>query len=110
MSLRPAMPHEAADREACEHSCHSDPSNPGDHGGARSVYDLHPGQTGEVTQVNAEGAARQRLLAMGILPQALVAVERVAPAGGPRRQPQLGQDNPVQRRDRRASTWATTPA
>jgi DtxR family transcriptional regulator, Mn-dependent transcriptional regulator len=73
-----------AEQETCEHACHADDeSRRGAHGTAKSVYDLDPGQGGQVTQVNAEGAIRQRLLDMGILPQARVDVERVAPAGEP---------------------------
>lgn len=73
-----------ADVPACEHACRTQEDLPeGGHGRTVSLYDLDPGQGGEVTQVNAEGAIRQRLLDMGILPQAHVAVERVAPAGEP---------------------------
>lgn len=73
-----------SDVPACEHACDTqDDRSEGQKGAARSVYDLDPGQGGEVTQVNAEGAIRQRLLDMGILPQAHVEVERVAPAGEP---------------------------
>lgn len=48
-----------------------------------SVSELKPGQRGRVTQVNAQGAIRQRLLDMGVLPDTLVEVERVAPTGDP---------------------------
>ncbi len=48
-----------------------------------SVFELEPGSEGKVTQVNAYGAIRQRLLDMGILPDARVEVERVAPSGEP---------------------------
>jgi Fe2+ transport system protein FeoA len=48
-----------------------------------SVFDLKPGQQGMVTRVNARGAVRQRLLDMGLLPNVLLRVERVAPGGGP---------------------------
>ena len=48
-----------------------------------SVSDLKPGQQGMVTRVNARGAVRQRLLDMGLLPNVLLRVERVAPGGGP---------------------------
>jgi len=72
------------DVPACEHAClDGDEESAGRKGTAMSVYDLAPGQGGEVTQVNAEGAIRQRLLDMGLLPQARVEVERVAPAGEP---------------------------
>lgn len=48
-----------------------------------SLAELKPGETGRVRQVNALGAVRQRLLDMGVLPDALIRVERVAPAGDP---------------------------
>ena len=49
----------------------------------RSIADLHPGEGGRVTQVNGHGAVRQRLLDMGILPDAHIDIERIAPAGDP---------------------------
>ena len=49
----------------------------------RRVSDLSPGERGSVRQVNGGGAIRQRLLDMGILPDVLIEVERVAPAGDP---------------------------
>ncbi len=48
-----------------------------------SVHDLRPGQTGTVTHVNARGSIRQRLLDMGVLPDAAVELVRVAPSGDP---------------------------
>ncbi|MAE72303.1 MAG: hypothetical protein CME06_17775 [Gemmatimonadetes bacterium] len=54
-----------------------------DSGGPMSIFDLTPGDHARVSQVNARGAIRQRLLDMGILPQAKVELERVAPAGEP---------------------------
>jgi len=48
-----------------------------------SVSDLKPGQQGIVRQVNAKGAIRQRLLDMGLLPDVVLRVERVAPVGDP---------------------------
>jgi DtxR family Mn-dependent transcriptional regulator len=48
-----------------------------------SIADLQPGQQGVIRQVNAQGAIRQRLLDMGVLPDTPIQVERVAPAGGP---------------------------
>ena len=48
-----------------------------------SVYELEPGQQGTVTQINAQGAIRQRLLDMGILPDVKLEVERIAPTGEP---------------------------
>jgi DtxR family Mn-dependent transcriptional regulator len=48
-----------------------------------SIADLDPGQRGRVTQVESSGAVRQRLLDMGLLPDAVVELARVAPAGDP---------------------------
>lgn len=48
-----------------------------------SVYDLKPGESGLVTNVYSQGAIRQRLLDMGILPNATIRMERVAPTGDP---------------------------
>lgn len=49
----------------------------------RSIADLTPGDHARVKQVNGSGAIRQRLLDMGILPDTLVEVERIAPTGDP---------------------------
>lgn len=51
--------------------------------GQMSVSNLRPGQSGRVTQVVGEGAVRQRMLDMGIIPNAQIEVERVAPSGDP---------------------------
>lgn len=48
-----------------------------------TVFDLKPGDEATVTAVTAEGAIRQRLLDMGILPKTKLAIARIAPGGGP---------------------------
>lgn len=48
-----------------------------------SLSDLEPGESGTIVRVNARGAVRQRLLDMGILPNVVVEMERVAPSGDP---------------------------
>ncbi len=48
-----------------------------------SLECLAPGDQGRVTQVGGQGAVRQRILDMGILPGVEVRVERMAPAGDP---------------------------
>lgn len=48
-----------------------------------SLLDLKPGQQGKIKQVKAKGAVRQRLLDMGLLPNAIAHLERVAPTGDP---------------------------
>lgn len=48
-----------------------------------SIADLKPGESGRVRQINTSGAIRQRLLDMGVLPDVVVRIERVAPTGDP---------------------------
>lgn len=69
---------------ACQHACAAKPQHAAAPWPATtSVYALQPGQWGTVVQVNARGAVRQRLLDMGVLPNARITMERVAPAGDP---------------------------
>lgn len=44
---------------------------------------LQPGEQGEVYQVQAQGAVRQRLLEMGFIRGARLRVEKLAPLGDP---------------------------
>jgi len=44
---------------------------------------LKPGEKGMVVQISANGALRQRLIDMGLLPHTEVEIERVAPSGDP---------------------------
>lgn len=44
---------------------------------------LHPGDRGEVVQVEAHGQVRQRLLEMGFIRGAQLRVEKLAPLGDP---------------------------
>lgn len=44
---------------------------------------MKPGQQATVISVSAQGAIRQRLLDMGILPRKNLEVARIAPGGGP---------------------------
>ena len=77
-----SMVHE--DMPACEHACTGSGSRRKDSGdGTMSLLDLMPGQEGKVRQVNARGAVRQRLLDMGLLPDVVTRLERVAPTGDP---------------------------
>lgn len=48
-----------------------------------SVFDLKPLQQGQIHDLRARGALRQRLLDMGLLPHSAIRVERVAPGGEP---------------------------
>ena len=49
----------------------------------RLLKDLEPGERGRVTQITGRGAIRRRMLDMGILPDAIIELERVAPTGDP---------------------------
>ncbi len=69
------------DAAPCEHACEAN-DRVQEHT-AVSVFDMAPGQRARVTQVRAQGAIRQRLLDMGILPRAEIEVERTAPGGEP---------------------------
>ena len=51
--------------------------------GKRTIGDLKPGEHGMVSNVVGDGAVRQRILDIGILPNVSVEVERVAPSGDP---------------------------
>ena len=48
-----------------------------------NISNLRPGEEGKVSQVRAKGAVRQRLLDMGLLPDVVIRVERLAPTGDP---------------------------
>lgn len=48
-----------------------------------TISNLKPGTRARVLQVHGSGAIRQRLLDMGLLPQATLTLERVAPTGDP---------------------------
>ncbi len=48
-----------------------------------SISELKPGQRARVDQVTGNGAIRQRLLEMGLMPEAQLQVERIAPSGDP---------------------------
>ncbi len=71
------------DAAPCPHHCTVAEGEEAAGGHSMSVFEMRPGEIGCVTQVNAEGAIRQRLLDMGILPDTRVELERVAPTGEP---------------------------
>ncbi|MBP5716378.1 MAG: FeoA domain-containing protein, partial [Bacteroidales bacterium] len=48
-----------------------------------TLRDLKIGQTGRITAVGGEGALRQHLLDMGVIPEAEVTVVKYAPMGDP---------------------------
>lgn len=49
----------------------------------KPLSDLKPGQKGTITKVRGSGHIHRRLLDMGMIPQAAVEVEQVAPLGDP---------------------------
>jgi len=67
----------------CSGVCHrhSDMEAPAEN--LTSLRNLTPGQCGRVVRVKGTGAIRQRILDMGLLPDVLVQLERVSPAGDP---------------------------
>jgi len=48
-----------------------------------TISKLKPGERARVARVEGSGAIRQRLLDMGLLPEAAITVQRVAPTGDP---------------------------
>jgi len=48
-----------------------------------ALSDLLPGERARVARIDADGAVRQRLLDMGILPDTVIEFQRTAPAGDP---------------------------
>jgi DtxR family Mn-dependent transcriptional regulator len=72
-----------ADAEPCPHDCPSDPLVLAERTDQMSIADLRPGQRGRVRQIEGQGAIRQRLLDMGLMPDAEVELARIAPAGDP---------------------------
>jgi ferrous iron transport protein A len=71
------------DVEPCPHDCPGHPVVLAGRTDQMSIADLTPGQRGRVRQIEGQGAIRQRLLDMGILPDAEIELARIAPAGDP---------------------------
>lgn len=67
----------------CSHFCTAEPWDLDKTEEIMSLSKLKPGHKATVKKVNGKGAIRQRLLDMGILPEVVVEVERVAPSGDP---------------------------
>lgn len=49
----------------------------------RSLADLRPGDKARIANIVSHGAIRQRMLDMGLLPNALIELERLGPGGDP---------------------------
>ncbi|MBN1550480.1 metal-dependent transcriptional regulator [bacterium] len=52
-------------------------------GMVKTLSSLSPGESGRVARVQADTAIRQRLIDMGVLPNVVITVERMAPLGDP---------------------------
>jgi Fe2+ transport system protein FeoA len=50
---------------------------------AKPLKDLKPKEKGRIVRVGGSGHVRRRMLDMGVVPQAEVEMERVAPLGDP---------------------------
>jgi len=49
----------------------------------KSLGEMQVGEKGQISRVAGGGQVRRRLLDMGVIPQTVVAVERIAPMGDP---------------------------
>ncbi|MDO4281574.1 MAG: ferrous iron transport protein A [Peptococcaceae bacterium] len=49
----------------------------------RTLKELSPGQTAKITQIDAEGALKRRLMDMGLTRGSTVTFHKVAPLGDP---------------------------
>ncbi|MCK4723272.1 MAG: ferrous iron transport protein A [Dehalococcoidia bacterium] len=49
----------------------------------KPLSEMKPGEKGRIGQVSGSGQVHRRLLDMGIIPQTMVEVERIAPMGDP---------------------------
>ncbi len=67
----------------CASGCHVKPLSFPQEANHMSIAELAPGQSGRIRQVGGGGAVRQRLLDMGLLPNAVVEMARKAPTGDP---------------------------
>lgn len=71
------------DVDPCPHDCPATPLHLAERTNQMSLAQLTPGQRCRVRQIEGHGAIRQRLLDMGILPDAVIELARIAPAGDP---------------------------
>jgi DtxR family Mn-dependent transcriptional regulator len=71
------------DAPACAATCHVLGSPPVGKGAHMSIAELAPGQSGRIRHIGGGGIVRQRLLDMGLLPNAVVEMARRAPTGDP---------------------------
>ncbi|MFH1532819.1 MAG: DtxR family transcriptional regulator [Pseudomonadota bacterium] len=67
----------------CGHRCQRGSGDGADIPPSKSLFELAPGRPARVLRVEAEGAVRQRLLDMGLIPGASIEIERTAPGGDP---------------------------
>ena len=78
-----ACPIVDASQPDCGHQCQLSGGGGGTTAQRTSLFDLGPGKPAHVLRVDADGAVRQRLLDMGLIPGAKIEVERTAPGGDP---------------------------
>ena len=85
----------------CGHACRLSEGSARDCA-RKSLFELAPGLPARVLRVDADGAVRQRLLDMGLIPGARVEVERSAPGGDPIWVKLLGSQLALRRREAEA--------
>jgi len=50
---------------------------------SRTLADLHPGESGVVTELHSEGPERHRMMDLGIIPGTTITAEMNSPLGDP---------------------------
>ena len=75
-----------------------------------TLDELKVGGLGKITAVGGEGMLRCRLLDMGLIPQTLVSVTKVAPMGDPMELLLRGYSLTLRKEDARSITIEEVPA
>lgn len=74
-----------------------------------TLDELHIGRKGRITAVGGEGILRCRLLDMGLIPQTIVSVTKVAPMGDPMELLLRGYSLTLRKEDARSITVEEVP-
>lgn len=74
-----------------------------------TLDELHIGRKGRITAVVGEGILRCRLLDMGLIPQTIVSVTKVAPMGDPMELLLRGYSLTLRKEDARSITVEEVP-
>ena len=74
-----------------------------------TLDELHIGRKGRITAVSGEGILRCRLLDMGLIPQTIVSVTKVAPMGDPMELLLRGYSLTLRKEDARSITVEEVP-